>query len=212
MTSVLGLVGHGVVGGRIAMRADRLDLPVELRRIDRRRVELPDCDVLVVACPQPHVDVASEAIRRGMGVVTVGDDLDDLRALLDLSDDAVAAGVPLVVGAGMAPGLVGLLARQLAARMDAVDEVHVATHGTAGPSCARQHHLALDGRAVAYQDGAWVTRRAGSGRELCWFPEPVGAYDCYRAEVPEPYLLSVAFPTVTRITARVSVGKATLSR
>lgn len=207
MTTVLGLVGHGVVGRRIEMRADRLGLPVEVRRIDRRRAQLPECDCIVVASPQPHVELASEAIRRGTGVVTVGDDLDDLRAMLDLHDDAVAAGVPLVVGAGMAPGLVGLLARQLAGRMDAVDEVHVATHGTAGPACARQHHRALDGRAVSYRDGAWISRRAGSGRELCWFPEPVGAYDCYRSSGGVTLAMHAAFPEATRLSSRISANR-----
>ena len=51
----------------------------------------------------------------------------------------------LVVGAALAPGLSGVLARHLADRLAVVDEIHVATHGTAGPGvrataprCARR--------------------------------------------------------------------------
>jgi len=207
MSAVLALVGGGVVGQRIALRADRLGLPVELRQVDPRRGELPACDAVVIVSPEPHLELAAEAIGRGMHVVTVGDDLDDLRALLDLNDDAVAAGAALVVGAGMSPGLVGLLARRLADRLVVADEIHVATHGTAGPACARQHHRALSGRAVGYHDGGWIVRPAGSGRELCWFPEPVGAYDCYRSSRGTTLALHAAFPDATRLSARNSANR-----
>ena len=81
----------------------------------------------------------------------------------------------------MCPGLSGLLVRHLADQLASSDEIHIAVHGTAGPACARQHHRALAGqRRWRLRDGDWVRRPAGSGRELCWFPEPVGAYDCYR--------------------------------
>ena len=94
----------------------------------------------------------------------------------------------------MAPGLSGLLARHLTAQLGVVDEIHVAMHGTGGPACARQHHRALGGTSLALHDGEWVRRPAGAGRELCWFPEPVNAYDCYRAEMPEPTLLHRVLP------------------
>ncbi len=96
----------------------------------------------------------------------------------------------------MSPGLSGLLVRHLADQLAIGDEIHIAVHGTAGPACARQHHRALAGSGLALHDGAWVRRPAGSGRELCWFPEPVGAYDCYRAELASPLLLRDLFPDV----------------
>jgi hypothetical protein len=52
-----------------------------------------------------------------------------------------------------------------------------------------------------------VRRRAGSGRELSWFPDPVGGLDCYRAALPDALLLRPAFPGVGRITARVSATR-----
>jgi len=83
----------------------------------------------------------------------------------------------------------------------------VAAHGTGGPACARQHHRALAGLALAWQDGMWIERSSGSGRELCWFPDPVGAHDCYRAELVDPLLLVPAFPTVSRVSARLSATR-----
>ena len=47
----------------------------------------------------------------------------------------------------------------------------------------------------------------GTGRELCWFPDPVGAHDCYRAALPDPALLHRVFPAVARITARVTATR-----
>ena len=80
-------------------------------------------------------------------------------------------------------------------------------HGTAGPACAREHHRSLRGWAIGWQDDRWIERPAGSGRELCWFPEPVGARDCYRAEMPDPWLLHRSFEGVDRISARMSATR-----
>jgi hypothetical protein len=205
----IALVGNGVVGQRIERRLPVVvDDAMILHHDPRLGRELPqDVDTVVLAHGGTHSDVAHHCLERGLPVVSVGDGLEDVRALVDLDDMARAAGVPLVVGAGMAPGLTGLLARMLASQMATCDEIHLAIHGTAGPDCARQHHRALRGRAVGFHDGSWIQRPAGSGRELCWFPEPVGAYDCYRAALPSPILLHHAFAEVDRISARVSANR-----
>jgi hypothetical protein len=205
----IALVGNGVVGQRIERRLPVVVDDATVVHHDPRqgREFPPDVDAVVLAQGGTHSDVAHHCLERGLPVVSVSDGLDDVRALVDLDDMARAAGVPLVVGAGMAPGLTGLLARMLASQMATCDEIHLAIHGTAGPDCARQHHRALRGRAVGFHDGSWIQRAAGSGRELCWFPEPVGAYDCYRAELPSPVLLHHAFAEVDRISARVSANR-----
>ena len=107
----------------------------------------------------------------------------------------------------MSPGLSGLIARHLSSRLDRVDEIHIAMHGTAGPACARVHHRSLSGHSPGYFDGDWKEFHGGSGRELCWFPEPVGAIDCYRAESPLPILLHRAFPEARRISSRRSATR-----
>jgi hypothetical protein len=162
---------------------------------------------VVLAQGGPHVDVVQRLVERGVAVVSVGDDLADVRSMVDLDDAARSAGVSLVVGAGMAPGLTGLLARLSASKLATCDEIHVSIHGTAGPACARRHHRALRGRSLGFFDGGWIHPPAGSGRELCWFPEPVGPYDCYRAEMASPLLLNHAFPEVHRISARMSANR-----
>ena len=150
-------------------------------------------DVVVLAMPGEHAPQAATLVELGVSVVSVGDLLDDTNEVLALDDLFRDTEVTLVVGAAMSPGLPGLFARYLAAQLACCDEIHVAVHGTAGPACARQHHRALDGFAPGWHDGEWNERRAGSGRELCWFAEPVGARDCYRAELTDPLMLHRSF-------------------
>ena len=205
----VGVVGRGVVGQRISRRLPTVLDGVTVFDYDPRAGQplRADVDVVVLAQSGAHAAVAQAMIERGVAVISVSDELDDVRALLDLDDAASAADVPLVVGAGMAPGLTELLARLLVSQMAGFDEIHLAIHGTAGPACARRHHRALRGRAVGLHDGTWIQRPAGSGRELSFFPEPVGPYDCYRAELASPLLVHQSFAGVDRISARMSANR-----
>ena len=140
-----------------------------------------------------HLDVVAAQIAAGRHVVSTSDDPDEVRALLELSDRAEATGVSVVLGAAMSPGLSCLLVAHGATALDRVDEVHVARHGVAGPACARQRLRALRGTALDWRDGEWVRRPGFSGRELNWFPDPVGGRDCYRAALAEPLLVQPVF-------------------
>jgi hypothetical protein len=212
MADRIALIGHGVTGARIAQRIE-LVLPdahvvlVDTRERIRSLTALAGVRAAVIASTGPHAPIARELIDRGIAVVSIADQLDDVSEMLELHDTAAHNDLPLVVGGGMAPGLSGLLARCLADQLASCTEIHVAVHGTAGPACARQHHRALAGSAVGFHDGEWIRRTAGSGRELCWFPEPVGAYDCYRAELASPLLLRAVFADVDRLSARISANR-----
>ena len=168
----------------------------------------PGLDVVVLAlAPGSHLPLAERCLEQGASVVSTSDQVDDVTALLDLDAEARERGLRVLAGAGFAPGLTCVLAAHAAETFDVVDEVHVAKVGTGGPACARQHHDALAGVAVDWRDGGWVRRRGGSGRELCWFPDPVGPADCYRAALPDALLLGPAFPSARRITARVGANR-----
>lgn len=208
----VAVFGDGVVGRRLVKLveapADRSVVELDTRRDAVSSTPFLDgVRLAVLAHPAPHHAETIELLDRGIGVISIGDQVRDVAAIIDEADRADRAGVPLVVGAGMSPGLVGLIARHLATQLEEVDEIHVAIHGTAGPACARQHHRALAGDAAAFDDGSFTSYRAGTGRELAWFPEPVGAYDCYRAEMPGPAVLHRVFPGACRITARMSANR-----
>jgi hypothetical protein len=181
----------------------------ERARIDTGAYDDPaDVHVAVLAGPAgTHAPVARAFIRRGISVVSVSDGVADVRGLLDLDAEARERHVSVIVGAGLAPGLSCVLARHAGAQFDAVDEIHIAKAGTGGPACARQHHGALGGPALDWRDGGWVSRPGGSGRELCWFPDPIGGQDCYRAAMPDALLIVPAFARVQRVTVRVQATR-----
>ena len=224
----VGIVGIGAVGSRTARQLVSTDgvASVVLRGGQRGRIDAVahslgegarvdegaptdplDVDVVVISAPAGgHGAVARAYLGRDIPVVSTSDAVGDVRALLDLDPEARERDVAVVVGAGFAPGLTCLLAAHAASSFDEVTEIHVAKAGTGGPACARQHHRALGGTSVDWRDG-WVPRRAGSGRELCWFPDPISAQDCYRADLSDPHVLIGAFPGVSRITSRVAATR-----
>ncbi len=228
MTNRVGVVGCGVTGSRVVgqlvalgcssilvtdinrLKAQQL---VALYRSDGVTVEVGDpkevaqCHVVVLACAKPHCALANQLLEQGVHVVSMSDDLGDTMQLLQLDEAAKRSASTLVVGAAAAPGLTALLIEHAARSFDSIDEAHIALHGTGGPNCAHQHHDALSGQSIGWHDDDWLRRPAGSGRELCWFPEPVGAYDCYRAEMSDPVLLRHAMPQLQRITARMSATR-----
>jgi hypothetical protein len=157
--------------------------------------------------PGGHRQQAERVLEAGRSVVSTSEEATEVRRLLALDAEATERGVVVVGGAAFAPGLSCVLAAHAATAFDAVDEIHVARVGTGGPACARAHHRSLGGEALDWRDGAWARRRAGSGRELCWFPDPIGAYDCYRAAGGEALLLEHAFPGVRRVTGRVAANR-----
>jgi saccharopine dehydrogenase-like NADP-dependent oxidoreductase len=165
-------------------------------------------DLVLLASPAARqMAVARRAVAAGRHVVSVADSLVTVEALLDLHAEARERGVVVAVGAGFGPGLSCVLVRHAAATLDEVDEIHVAHHGTGGPSCARQHHGALRNAGLDWRDHAWRRRPPGSGRELCFFPDPIGGSDCYRAGLPDALLLVPAFPSASRVTARLAATR-----
>ncbi len=223
--STVAILGAGAVGQRIARQlasrhdVDRLvlgsrhtarlrGLAAQLLDVDVEVVEpgtLPDADVVVLSLPSGgHAVLADKALRAGAHVVSLSAAVADVEELLALNKQALNANRSVVVGAGFSPGYSCLLARHGAAQFDVVTEVHIARVGTGGPACQRQLHRARTGTSVDWFGGDWLRRRGGSGRELVWFPDPLGAHDCYRAALADALLLVPAFTEIDRVTARVA--------
>jgi hypothetical protein len=203
----IGIVGTGLVGSRVtAILSAR---GTKVRSVSHlNATELLDTSShVVLAHGGRHAALASTFLSHGVHVVSCSDNMADVLAMLDLEERATANNVVVVPGAACMPGLSGLLVAHAARAFDVVDEAHLAVHGTGGPACARNHHDALAGTSIGWHDGEWLQRPAGSGRELCWFPDPVGPRDCYRFGTAEPVLLQRVVPTVQRITARVSATR-----
>ncbi len=141
-------------------------------------------------------------VAAGVPVISVADGVDEVDALLGITTTTT-----LVIGAGMCPGLSDVLARQAARDFDSVEEIHVAKIGTAGPACALQHHRALGAEGDRLEGRGMEPALGWVRRELCWFPDPLGARDCYRAGLPDALLLAPAFPGVQRVTGRIAATR-----
>lgn len=231
MTTIL-LVGAGAVGGRAARQI--VDSPgVErllIADLDAARAAmvaglmgataqvtsmtvpggLPrHVDALAVALPPgpEHAELARLAIAAGIPMASCCDDPRIVAELLELDESARRAGVALAVGAGLAPGLSDVMAALAAEGLDEIDEIHVARSGVGGPACSAQRHRAGRGRVEEWFDGAFRSPRAGSGRELVWFPEPLAGVDCYRVASGQARLLVKAFPAASRVTFRAAARR-----
>ena len=217
----LGVVGTGAVGARVARLLATTEgteqvlvcgrSPASCAELVRSTpgtapaglVDLQRASAVVLATPSgTHWPVALQLLSRGVGVVSVSGEPNEVRGLLALDATARERGVTLVLGAAFSPGLTCVLAAHAAAPFDHVEAVSVARQGAGGPACARRYHAALGRGAWIRRDGAWVRRPGGSGRELCWFPDPVGPADCYFGALAEPQLLVRLFPAAPSITAR----------
>ena len=206
MAISIGIVGHGITSERAAHTLKTAGVDTRIAHV-RNATQLSDCSAVVVTCGSPHALLVSAFASQGVPVVSTSDNLADVLSLTDLDEVAKKNNSIVVPGAACSPGMSGLLVRHMARAFESIDEVHTAVHGTGGPMCARQHHESLSGLSVGWHDGEWLQRPAGSGRELCWFPDPVGARDCYRFASPEPVLMQRMAPELLRITARISATR-----
>ncbi len=220
------VVGAGVVGAGVAKRlAGSSSAPIgRVAVVDRnpdRAWRLSErqgapaaagslddtADIVILATASgSQARLAQRFLGKAQVVLATSDSLGDVRRLLGMNGAVRQRNSLVVAGVGMAPGLSDVLAVRAAADLDRVTEVHVAKFGTGGPACARQHHKALGSLALEWR-GGWRQRPGGSGRELCWFPGPVDAADCYRAALPDPLLLARKFNRADRITARMAATR-----
>ena len=162
--------------------------------------------VILTSPPGDHAQLAGIALAAGSIVVSTADSVADVTGLLALDATARAHDLAVVVGTGFSPGLSCVLAGYAARSFEQVDEVHVAKVGSGGPACHRQRVAASRAKGPEWAGGRWV-EQGSAGRQLCWFPDPIGGVDCYRGALAEPLLIAPAFPGVTRVTARVGAGR-----
>ena len=167
-----------------------------------------DADVVVVASPRgTQLEAVEKAISLRRPTVVVSDGLSETVSILNLEKEAFELGVPVVVGTGFAPGLSCVLTAYGKTLLEQTEEIHVSKMGTGGPACALVHHRALSRMSFGWREDKWNKRLGGSGRELLWFPEPVGPQDCYHAALSDPILLHNAFPEVSRISAKMAATR-----
>lgn len=166
----------------------------------------PGVDVVASAVPWA-VDptVLAAAIDAGVAAVSCADDVYALGGAVALDGAAVDAGVRVLVGCGLAPGLSDVLARHAADALDTVDEVSIARTGAAGSASRTALHRSLRDQAEEFRDGVLRPLRRRGGPSLEWFPDPIGAVECHQI-ASGVSLLGSGFPGIERVSVRASAG------
>lgn len=169
------------------------------------------CDVLA-CCAGPayllEADAIMGSIDAGVPYVSLCDDHAATEAVLRLDGDAVAAGVTVVTGCGMSPGITNFLIALAAGELDHLEEVDVALAASSvdapGPASARHFLHSLTQQAPVISEHRPAARSGGGGPRLVYFPEPVEWVETFRTAHPEVVTLPRTYPTL--VTAEYRQG------
>lgn len=144
--------------------------------------------------------VARAALTRRVAYIDVGDDVECTDAILALHEEAEQAGVSLITGAGLSPGISNWMASRLLAEHPQADGVQVAwvVHETdPGGLAPLRHmlHMAVSPCPVL-RDGRWESSPGfvPGTAALFEFPRPLGEVEAYDTAHPEPRTLARQFP------------------
>jgi saccharopine dehydrogenase-like NADP-dependent oxidoreductase len=119
-----------------------------------------------------------------------------------MSDRFAAAGLTAVCGSGCAPGMVNVMARYAADRLDTVERVLIRDGivNLAPPHAPLVPPYSLDTLLNEFmmdpwifRDGEWRAMTPFSGAEEIDFPEPVGTQTCFYTIHSEPCTIPVSF-------------------
>ena len=149
--------------------------------------------------------VARAALAADAPYIDVGDDVEATQAILALDGAARAAGVPLITGAGLSPGVSNWLAMQILADNPDCDEIKIAWvnhEPNPGGLAPLRHmlHMAVVPSPV-WEEGRMVESPGfvPATSEAFDFPPPLGRIAAQDTSHPEPFTLSRAFPHLRRI-------------
>ncbi len=148
------------------------------------------------------------ALAAGVHYADMADDHETAEMVfLDPVWDARAreAGISVLVGCGIAPGLTGLLARLGCERLEAAERVAVRfswNHSITYPA-AIHHFLRINsGMAPQFVDGAHVRPGAFADPELVTFLPPVGERAVYCTGINDPVSVPHSIPGLREVTAK----------
>ena len=188
------------------------DVPPRSTRVTPAALNAADEDALArlmrgmdvaVNCIGPNyqyeLSVARAAIEAKVHLVDINDEYETTLKMLDLDEEARAAGIIVVLGLGGCPGINNVLVRAAANQLDEVREIHTAWvmsgADPGGPALSRHLLFSLSGRGLTYRNGAFVEVQSfRDGRERLEFPDPVGPLDVFHIGHPEPIMLARSFP------------------
>jgi len=163
-------------------------------KLSIKRIDISNPDSLVDAVKDADVVANATPYHFNLGVtksvIRVGKDLTDLGGVyymtlkqLKLDNVAREAGVTVVLGCGVAPGIADVLAKYGADKLDRVEAVHI-RYGEVNLTPAKYKWTfrtvleEFTRGPVIYQKGKFTKLPPFSGKHTIGFPEPVGKRSC----------------------------------
>ena len=152
--------------------------------------------------------VVQAAIDEGVACVDMNDDHEVAESLLlDASWDEAArqAGIAVITGTGIAPGMTGMLAKlghERAPDIKTIDVKFSWNYSLAYPAALHHFFRLNSGLAPQYIDGEYVRPGAFAGAEDVEFLPPVGTKPVCFTGINDPVSISHSLPGLTRVTAK----------
>lgn len=152
--------------------------------------------------------LARAALLAGCPYMDICDDVEGTRAVLELDDAAVAAGTPLISGAGNSPGISNVMGKRLLEEYPAADGIRVVwvvRDSDPGGLAPLRHMLHMAVEPCPLWDGGEMVNSPGfvprTAREHD-LPEPVGRITAFDTAHPEPITMSRAFPSLRHVSVQ----------
>jgi len=147
--------------------------------------------------------VGLAAIEAGAHYLSISDDYDAFLSIYTLEQAAREAGVKLLTGFGNSPGLTQALARQGFLALDEPKRIAInwaaGSNEAVGPANILHVMHFMTGTTIQYQDGRMLAVRAGGGKKMVDFPEPIGTTAVYYTGHAESVTIPNFLPGLTDV-------------
>lgn len=152
--------------------------------------------------------VVDAAIEEAVPYVDMNDDHEVAEALLlnpDWGRRAKDAGIPVITGTGIAPGVTGMMAKLGFQKLDSTNSIDIRfswNYSLQYPAALQHFFRITSGQAPQFFDGEYVRPGAFAEPELVEFLDPVGEREVFYTGINDPVSLSVSLPGLSRVTAK----------
>jgi hypothetical protein len=200
------------------LAADLGHLPVSPRYLDAEiegslHDRMAEAD-LVLGCLGPfhlhEADIVRAAIATGRDYISLCDDPYTVGEVLAMGAEAERAGVRILSGCGLTPGLSNLLACRAVASLQSVDSLELSwfLHLGSHLGMATLEHLmhSFSGKSPVLREGKSDKTRSGSWEEMVEFPPPIGWQAVSYMGHPEPVTLPIALGGIRDMWFKAGVG------